>query len=81
MADKSKDVAEIRFTVDADFLKALQERLGVERYTDIARSALTLLDWASNEARGGRVVVSSDPQGKDVHRLVMPELTQAGVKK
>ena len=73
MADRT-DVAEIRVGVDSNFLKRLQERLGVDKGTDIARSALTLLDWASNEAANGRVILSSNEDGKDVHRLVMPEL-------
>lgn len=78
MTSKPKATAEVRFTVDADFLQALQDRLGIDRSTDIARSALTLLDWASNEVKNGRVVVSSDPGGNDVHRLVMPELATKG---
>ena len=68
--------AEVRFSVNADFLKALQQRLGVDRATDVARSALTLLDWASREASGGRIILSTTDDGKDVHRLVMPELSQ-----
>ena len=75
MPDKSSNVTELRFTVDAEFLKKLQERLGADRGTDIARSALTLLDWASAESSSGRVILSSTADGKDVHRLVMPELT------
>ena len=74
MAEKSTGVSEIRFTVDSEFLKELQRRLGIERSTDIARSALTLLDWASSETSSGRVILSSNAQGDDVHRLVMPEL-------
>lgn len=81
MPEKSSNVAEIRFSVDADFLKTLQQRLGVEKGTDLARSALTLLDWASSEASGGRLILSSNTEGTDVHRLVMPELSQAARKK
>lgn len=69
--------AEVRFSIDANFLKGLQQRLGVDRATDVARSALTLLDWASREASNGRIILSSSDDGKDVHRLVMPELSQA----
>ncbi len=77
MADKGKDVTEIRFTVDRQFLNDLEQRLGVDKATDIARSALTLLDWASNETRAGRIILSSTESGGDLHRLVMPELAQA----
>jgi hypothetical protein len=74
MAEQTQKLTEIRFTVDADFLKKLQDRLGVDKGTDVARSALTLLDWASEESSTGRVILSSTGDGKDVHRLVMPEL-------
>jgi hypothetical protein len=67
---------ELRFTVDSKFMKQLQDRLGVDRSADVARSALTLLEWASAEASKGRVILSSTDDGKDVHRLVMPELRQ-----
>jgi hypothetical protein len=67
-------MTELRFAIDAEFLKKLQDRLGLEKGTDVARSALTLLDWASLESSTGRVILSSTGDGKDVHRLVMPEL-------
>lgn len=65
---------EIRITVDREFLETLQERLGTSKGTDVARSALTLLDWASRETQAGRMVMSSTANLEDVHRLVMPEL-------
>ena len=74
MAD-NKDQTEVRFTVDAAYLKQLQEKLGVDRATDVARSALTLLNWAAGEVNNGRLILSSSENGQDVHRLVMPELT------
>jgi hypothetical protein len=77
MASGTKKDAEIRVNVDSDFLRELQEKLGVDRATDVARSALTLLDWAANEVQEGRVILSSTGSGTDVHRLVMPELTSA----
>ncbi len=66
---------EIRFTVNEDFLNELERRLGVSRSTDVAKSALSLLDWASNEVARGRVILSSSEDGEDVHRLVMAELS------
>ena len=80
MANVDNANAEVRFSIDANLLRTLQQRLGVERSTDIARSALTLLDWASREAANGRVILSTTDDGKDVHRLVMPELSQAARK-
>lgn len=69
-----RDQAEVRFTVDANFLKQLQQKLGIDKTTDIARSALTLLNWVAGEVKDGRVILSSTDSGEDVHRLVMPEL-------
>ena len=65
---------EVRFTIDQDYLEALQNRLGLKKSTDVTRTALTLLEWASSEAANGRVILSSTEEGKDLHRLVMPEL-------
>lgn len=67
---------EIRFTVDKEFLEKLEKRLGVNRSTDVARSALALLDWASAQTEGGRVILSSTESGEKVQRLAMPELSR-----
>lgn len=81
MASSPKKETEIRLSIDAEFLKDLQNKLGVERATDVARSALTLLDWAATEASEGRVILSSTDSGANVHRLVMPELTHSRHRK
>jgi hypothetical protein len=65
---------EVRFLIDSDFLETLKNRLGKSKATDIMRAALTLLDWATEEAEQGRVILSATEQGGDIHRLVMPEL-------
>ena len=67
--------SELRVAIDADFLKKLEERLGLSKSTDIARAAFTLLDWASEEVQEGRMILSTNREGKDTHRLVMPELS------
>lgn len=66
---------EVRVAIDSSFLKHLEDRLGLTRSTDVARVALSLLDWASEEAAHGRMILSTDKDGKDAHRLVMPELS------
>jgi hypothetical protein len=70
--------AEVRFVVDEDFLKSLQEKLGQTKTTDVAKTALTLLNWAADEAKNGRFILSSKPDGTEVHRLAVagvPALT------
>lgn len=76
MADRPRDITEVRFTVETNFLRTLQGRLGVEGAVDICRPALTLLAWASREVQRGRVILSATKSGKDVHRLAMPELAR-----
>jgi hypothetical protein len=67
---------EIRVTVDDEFAKRLQENLGTKNSTDIARAALTLLNWAVNEVSQGRVIFSGDRDGNDLHKLAMPVLAK-----
>lgn len=69
---------EIRFLVDQDYLSDLQRRLGITKGTELAKSAFTLLDWASSETQGGRIILSSTEDGEELHRLVMPELLKSG---
>jgi hypothetical protein len=66
---------EVRFAIDQDFLEKMQKALGQSKTTDIARTAFTILDWAANEVKNGRQILSSDPEGSDVHRLVVPGLS------
>jgi len=65
---------EIRVTVDDEFAKRLQEKLGTKKSTDIARAALTLLNWAVDEVSQGRVIFSRGRDGSDHHKLAMPIL-------
>jgi hypothetical protein len=69
---------ELRVKIDDKFiddLKAkLQPNLGEVSGTRVTQDALALYKWAVEEASKGRVVVSSDPEGKDVQRVVMPSL-------
>jgi hypothetical protein len=66
---------EIRFTTDQEFITQLQEKFSPPpKATDIAREALTVLSWAVDEISKGRLILSTDPKGGDVHRLVTPLL-------
>jgi hypothetical protein len=64
---------EIRVNVDDKFLQSLQTQLGAKG-PELAKSALTLLNWAAGEVTKGRVILSTDEEGENVHRLVMPAL-------
>lgn len=67
---------EVRLLIEKDFLDKLLSRMGAVKATDLTRAALTLLDWASEEAAQGRLILSSDKKGQDVRRLVMTELSR-----
>ena len=69
---------ELRLQIPDEFVKRLQEKLGSNiKVTDIAREALTLFNWAVEERAKGRLVLSSDEDGKGLTRLTMPSLEQA----
>lgn len=66
-------MAEVRFQVDDAFLENLQKKLKTSKSTDIARDALTLLNWAVSEKSAGRDIASA--QGDEIHaKLAMPSL-------
>lgn len=68
---------EVRFLLETKYLDTLKERIGKEKATDVMRTALAILDWATEEAEKGRMIFSATEQGEEVHRLVMPELLYA----
>jgi hypothetical protein len=65
---------EIRVNVEDEFAQQLQEKLGAKTATQVARVALTLLNWAVDEAAQDRVILSRDRDGNDLHKLVLPSL-------
>jgi hypothetical protein len=67
---------ELRVQVDDDFMGQLRERLGYRNVTDVARDALTLLDWASQESAQGRFIYSGMSNGRDLARLALPKLDE-----
>lgn len=67
---------ELRVLVDKAYLQNLKDRLGTDKNSEIAKAALTLLDWASNEAQCRRAIFSTEQDGSEAHRLVMPALNQ-----
>ena len=66
---------EIRANVDESYLNALKQRLDLSNTTDVLRIAFSLLDWVSEEAEAGRMILSASREGKDIRRLVVPELS------
>lgn len=65
---------EIRINVEDEFMESLRKKMSEPRATEVTRDALSLLSWAVNEAREGRVILSAQRDGSDVHKLAMPAL-------
>lgn len=70
-------MAEIRLTVDEKFMNGLKKDTGVDKATQLTSDALTLLKWAVGEVKKGRVLISTDDNGEDPRRIVMPVLENA----
>ncbi len=65
---------ELRAQIDDVFMSQLISGLGLRRAVDVVREALTLLNWALEERKRGRVILSADVDGGNVSRLAMPIL-------
>jgi len=74
-------MAEIRLQIPDDVITNFQEKL-TERTkpTDIARDAMTLYNWAVNEAARGRVLLTSNTEGTEFTKLAMPSLQSISPK-
>jgi hypothetical protein len=70
-------MAEIRLTIDEKFMNGLKKDTGVDKATQLTSDALTLLKWAVGEVKKGRVLISTDDNGEDPRRIVMPVLERA----
>jgi predicted transcriptional regulator len=58
--------------LDDDFINGIQRIAKYKRkHQDIILDALTLLNWAVAEAAAGRVVLSANSEGEQIHRLSM----------
>ncbi len=66
---------EVRLTLDDELMKEMMEKSGTTKATDLTKEAMTLMSWAIGEAAAGRVILSADSKGGDIHRLAMPALT------
>lgn len=70
-------MAEIRFTVDEKFINGLRKDTGIEKATQLTSDALILLKWAVGEVKKGRVLITTDENGFDARKIVMPVLEMA----
>jgi hypothetical protein len=73
-------MADVQLTVNKDFLAGLTEDTGVTQASQLTNDAFTLLKWAVEQVKQGRVLISTDEKGGDVKKIVMPILEMAKSK-
>ena len=71
-------MAEIRVTVDDQFLEELRAKLGNPKNTEIVQDALALLNWGADASKGGRDILSANRDRTDLEKVVLPRLS--GIK-
>jgi len=71
---EKEQIMELRLKVDSEFMKNLQARLKTKNNREIVQNALAELDWVSEESEKERVILSSNKDGGEIHRLVLPVL-------
>lgn len=71
-------MADIRLHIPDELIQKFQTRLGPDiQATEIAREAITLLNWAYEQRAQGYFILSMDPSGTPKGRLEMPLLEKA----
>lgn len=71
----------IRIDIDRKTIKKMKNSLGVTENILVINEALTILNWAIEEREKDRFILSSDNNGGDIEKLVLPRLEYANVKK
>jgi len=65
---------EIRFTLDDQDFKKLKENTDQAKISVIAGEALSLFNWALDEVKNGRKIVSMNPAEDDITEIITPTL-------
>lgn len=56
-------------------VKALMEQTRIRTKKDLINNALTLLEWAVNERKKGRIIASVDEINEKYKEVIMPSLS------
>lgn len=68
---------EIRFSVDDNYVKELQSKVAGSKPTQIASEALSLFNWAVEEVKKGKKIVSLDEEHESYKEITTPVLDKA----
>lgn len=74
---KGDQMARIQFELTDEQLAELEKLMaesGTKTRKDLLNNALTLLEWAINEKKGGRIIASVNEKENKYKELVMPIL-------
>lgn len=71
---------EIRILVDDDFINRIMLDSGIKRGNKVVSESMQMFKWLLKEARNGRIIYSSDPDGQNVKKIITPALQHAREK-
>ena len=73
-------MSEIRLNVDDSLIESLKNATGIDKTSQLTNEALNLLKWVALETKQGRVLLTSNAEGGDIHKIVIPSLQNARTK-
>lgn len=65
---------EIRLRVEDGYVEEIMKELGAKKPTAVVLDAIGFYKWAISERKKGRFILSTNEDGSDVHKIVMPSL-------
>ncbi|MFZ5453219.1 MAG: hypothetical protein ACOZF2_15275 [Thermodesulfobacteriota bacterium] len=68
----------VQFEINEGKFKELEElmkKVGIKTKKDLLNNALTLLEWAVNERKAGRIIASIDEEEQKYKEVIMPILS------
>lgn len=74
-------MADVRLSVNQDFMDLLKSKTGVNEDTKLTTDALTLYNWAVSEVKNGRTLISVDEHGGDPRKVVTDILEKVKTSK
>jgi hypothetical protein len=83
MRERTNDTVRVQLDLPADKvqeLEVLMEQAKISTKKDLINNALTLLEWAINERKTGRVIASINEKTMSYKELVMPVLSAVAPK-
>ncbi len=71
---------EIRLNIDDSLMNSLKTVTGIDKTSQLTNEALNLLKWVASETSQGRVLLTSNADGGDIQKIVIPSLQNIKAK-